>query len=159
MQDNISKLKNYQNNKGILLFFIFLVGAERGEVEVWPTSGTMRWRGGIPWPLGGGCGASPRRPRFSCRCGGRRSRGNRTCRGRVRRATLWLLAHLPPCYVANPAEAPSWLRWGLRCGPCSRQAPRRWRTARTLGGLARFGVRRGELLFVFGPLPFGKARR
>ena len=48
MQDKISKLKNYENNKGILLFFLFLVGAERGEVEVRPISGTTRWRGGIP---------------------------------------------------------------------------------------------------------------
>ena len=48
MQDKNSKLKNYKNNKGILLFFFLLVGAERGEVEVRPTSGAMRWRGGIP---------------------------------------------------------------------------------------------------------------
>ena len=48
MQDRNGKLKNYKNNKGILLFFLFLVGAERGEVEVRPTSGATRWRGGIP---------------------------------------------------------------------------------------------------------------
>ena len=94
MQDNISKLKNYKNNKGILLFFLFLVGAERGEVEVRPTSSATRWRGGIPWPLGGGCGASLRRPRPSCHCGGRRTRGDRTCRGGARRAALRLLTKL-----------------------------------------------------------------
>ena len=60
MQGKNSKLKNYKNNKGILLFFFLLVGAECGEVEVRPTSSTMGWRGGIPWPLGGDCGASPR---------------------------------------------------------------------------------------------------
>ena len=60
MQDRNGKLKNYKNNKEILLFFLFLVGAERGEVEVRPTSGATRWRGGIPWPLGGDYGASPR---------------------------------------------------------------------------------------------------
>ena len=60
MQDRNGKLKNYKNNKGILLFFLFLVGAELGEVEVRPTSGATRWRGGIPWPLGGDFSASPR---------------------------------------------------------------------------------------------------
>ena len=42
MQDKNSKLKNYKNNKGILLFFLFLVGAERGEVEVRPIPGAAR---------------------------------------------------------------------------------------------------------------------
>ena len=60
MQDKNGKLKNYKNDKGILLFFFLLVGAERGEVEVRATPGATRWRSGIPWPLGGDCGASPR---------------------------------------------------------------------------------------------------
>ena len=41
------ELKNYKYNKRILLFF-FLVGAERGEVEVWLTSGARRQRSGFP---------------------------------------------------------------------------------------------------------------
>ena len=62
MQDKNSKLKNYKNNKRVLLFFFLLVGAERGEVEVRPSSGATRWRGGIPWPLGGDCDGGLRRP-------------------------------------------------------------------------------------------------
>ncbi len=46
------ELKNYKYNKRILLFF-FLVGAERGEVEVRHAPGARRRRGSFPWPLGG----------------------------------------------------------------------------------------------------------
>ena len=48
MQDRNGKLKNYKNNKGILLFFLFLVGAERGKVEVRPTFGATRRRSRFP---------------------------------------------------------------------------------------------------------------
>ena len=41
------ELKNYKYSKRILLFF-FLVGAERGEVEVRPTFGATRWRSRFP---------------------------------------------------------------------------------------------------------------
>ena len=41
------ELKNYKYNKRILLFF-FLVGAERGEVEVWPTFGATGRRSRFP---------------------------------------------------------------------------------------------------------------
>ena len=59
MQDKNNKLKNYKNSKGSLLFFFLLVGAERGEVEVWPTFSVTRRRSRFPWPLGGGSGGGP----------------------------------------------------------------------------------------------------
>ena len=55
MQNKNNKLKNYKNNKGSLLFFFLVVGAEREEVEVQATPSATRWRSGIPWPLGGDC--------------------------------------------------------------------------------------------------------
>ena len=61
------ELKNYKYNKRILLFFFFLVGAERGEVEVRLTPGTGRRRSSFPWPLGGNGGGGLRRPRSGCR--------------------------------------------------------------------------------------------
>ncbi len=62
------ELKNYKYNKRILLFF-FLVGAERGEVEVRHAPGARRRRGSFPWPLGGSSGGGLRRPRSGCRRG------------------------------------------------------------------------------------------
>ena len=54
------ELKNCKYNKEILLFCFFLVGAERGEVEVWLMSGTRKRRSSFPWPLGGSSGGGLR---------------------------------------------------------------------------------------------------
>ena len=94
IQDKQQGLKNYKYNKGVLLFFFLLVGAEHGEVEVWLTSGARRRMSSFPWPLGGSSGGGLRRPRSgwsrsggpggprsSCRRSVRRSRGNSACRG------------------------------------------------------------------------------
>ena len=62
------ELKNYKYNKRILLFF-FLVGAERGEVEVRRAPDARRRRRSFPWPLGGSGGGGLIRPRSGCRRG------------------------------------------------------------------------------------------
>ena len=63
------ELKNYKYNKRILLFFFFLVRAERGEVEIRLTSGVRRRRSSFPWPLGGSSGGGLRQSRSGCRRG------------------------------------------------------------------------------------------
>ena len=63
------ELENYKYNKRSLLFFFFLVRAERGEVEVWRAPGVRRRRRSFPWTLGGSSGGSLRRPRSGCRRG------------------------------------------------------------------------------------------
>ena len=124
------ELKNYKYNRRILLFF-FLVGAERGEVEVRLTSGARRRRRSFPWPLGGNSGGGLRRPRSGCRHGVRSgrsgsggpggprssccssvrcSRGNSACRGGACHAARRLLTRLPLHYITGLAETPSW--WG-----------------------------------------------
>ena len=45
-------MKNYEDNKGILLFF-FVVGAERGEIEVRLAFGAARRRSRLPRRLAG----------------------------------------------------------------------------------------------------------
>ena len=107
------RLKNYKNSKKVLLFF-FLVGAERGEIEVRLTSGAARRRSRFPCPLGRSSSGGPGRPHSSCRSGMRRSRGNSACRGRACRTARRLLTRLPPRYVPGLAETPSWWSWGLR---------------------------------------------
>ena len=125
IQDKTAKIEELQVLQRILLFF-FLVGAERGEVEVWYPFSATRRRSRLPWTLGGSCGrircGGSRRPRSSCRSGVRRSRGNSTCRGGACPAARRLLTRLPPCYVPGLAEAPSWWSWGLRWELCLRQA-------------------------------------
>ena len=66
IQDEQQELKNYKYSKRSLLFFFFLVGAERGEVEVRRAPGARRRRRSFPWPLGGSSGGGLRRPRSSC---------------------------------------------------------------------------------------------
>ena len=132
-------LKNYKYNKRILLFSFFLVGAERGEVEVRRAPGARRRRRSFPWPLGGSSGGGLRRPRSGCRRGVRsgrsrsggpggprsscrrsvrRSRGNSACRGGACHAARRLLPRLPLRYVTDLAETPSWWGWRL----CLRRA-------------------------------------
>ena len=127
------ELKNYKYNKRILLFF-FLVGAERGEVEVRLTSGVRRWRSSFPWPLGRNSGGDLRRPcsgcrhgvrsgrsrsggpggpRSSCRSSVRCSCGNSACRSGACRAARRLFTRLLPRYVPGLAETPSWRGWRL----------------------------------------------
>ena len=139
--------KKYKYNKKkvlLLLLFFLLVGAQRGEVEVWYPFCTARRRSRLPWTFAGGCSRIRRgglgRPRLSCRYSLGPSRGNGTCRGGACPTAPWLLACLPPCCVSNSTEAPSWLELGLRWGLRLRQAARRRLSARALGGLARFGL-------------------
>ena len=113
MQDKTARIEELQVQQRILLFF-FLVGAERGEIEVRLASGATRRRSRFPCPLGRGSSGGPGRPRSSCRSDVRRSRGNSACRGRACCAARWLLTRLPPRYVTGLAEMPSWWRWGLR---------------------------------------------
>ena len=47
IQDKTTKIEELQEQQGILLFF-FLVGAERGEVEVRPSFGATRRRSRLP---------------------------------------------------------------------------------------------------------------
>ena len=108
-----ARIEELQVQRRILLFF-FLVGAERGEIEVRLASGATRRRSRIPCPLGGGSGGGPGRSRSSCRCCVRRSRGNIACRGRACRTARRLLTRLPPCCVPGPAKAPPWRGRGLR---------------------------------------------
>ena len=68
-QDKQQGLKKRKYSKRSLLFFFFLVGAERGEVEVRRAPGARRRRRSFPWPLGGSSGGGLRRPRSGCRCG------------------------------------------------------------------------------------------
>ena len=112
-----ARIEELQVQQGILLFF-FLVGAERGEIEVRLASGATRRMSRLPCPLGRSSGGGPGRPRSSCRSGVRRSRGNSACRGRACRVARWLLTRLPPYYVPGLAETPSWWSWGL----CLRRA-------------------------------------
>ena len=107
------ELKNCKYNKRILLFF-FLVGAERGEIEVRLASGATRRRSRFPCPLGRSSSGGPGRPRSSCRNGVRRSRGNSACHGRACRTARRLLTRLPTRYVPGLAETPYWWSWGLR---------------------------------------------
>ena len=67
IQNKQQGLKNCKYSKRSLLFFFFLVGAERGEVEVRRTPGVGRRRRSFPWPLGGSSGGGLRRPRSGCR--------------------------------------------------------------------------------------------
>ena len=113
MQDKNSKIEELREHQRNLLFFL-LVGAERGKIEVRPSSGAARRRSRIPCPLGGGGGGGPGRSRSSCRCCVRRSRGNIACRGRACRTARRLLTRLPPRYVRGPAKTPSWRGRGLR---------------------------------------------
>ena len=117
IQDKTARIEELQVQQRILLFF-FLVGAERGEIEVRLPSGVARRRSGLPCPLGRSGGGGPGRSRSSCRSGVRRSRGNSACRGRPCRAARRLLTRLPPRYVPGLAETPSWWSWGL----CLRRA-------------------------------------
>ena len=73
------ELQEHQRN----LLFLFLVGAEHGEVEVRLPSGAARRRSRFPCPLGRGGSGGPGRSRSSYRSSVRRSHGNSTCRGRV----------------------------------------------------------------------------
>ena len=107
IQDKTARIEELQVQQRILLFF-FLVGAERGEIEVRLASGATRRRSRLPHPLGRSSGGGPGRPRSSCRSGVRRSRGNSACRGRACRAARRLLTRLPPRYIIGPAETPSW---------------------------------------------------
>ena len=59
IQDKTTRIEELQVQQRILLFF-FLVGAERGEVEVRLTSGARRQRSSFPWPLGGNNGGGLR---------------------------------------------------------------------------------------------------
>ena len=113
IQDKTARIEELQVQQRILLFF-FLVGAERGEIEVRLASGATRRRRRLPCPLGRSSGGGPGRPCSSCRSGVRCSRGNSACRGRARRAVRWLLTRLPPHYVPGLAETPSCWSWGLR---------------------------------------------
>ena len=113
IQDKTARIEELQVQQRILLFF-FLVGAERGEIEVRLTSGATRRRSRFPSPLGRSSSSGPGRPRSSCRSGMRRSRGNSACHGRACRAARRLLTRLPPRYVHGLAETPSWWSWGLR---------------------------------------------
>ena len=61
--ERIEELQEHQRN----LLFFFLVGAERGEIEVWLASGATRRRSGFPCPLGRSRRGGPGRPRSSCR--------------------------------------------------------------------------------------------
>ena len=112
-QEKTARIEELQVRKRILLFF-FLVGAERGEIEVRLTSGVTRRRSSFPCLLGRSSSGGPGRPRSSCRSGVRRSRGNSACRGRACRAARRLLTRLPPRYIPGLAETPSWWSWGLR---------------------------------------------
>ena len=112
--------KKYKYNKKkvlLLLLFFLLVGAQRGEVEVWYPFCAVRRRSRLPWVLAGCCGrirrGGSRRPSPSCRRSMRCSRGNGTCRGGACPAALRLLARLPPCCVSGPAKTPPCLNWGL----------------------------------------------
>ena len=113
IQDKTARIEELQVQQRILLFF-FLVGAERGEIEVRLASGVMRRRSRFPCPLGRGSSSGPGRPRPSCRSGGRRSRGNSACRGRARRAARWLWSRLPPRCIPGLAEMPPCRSRGLR---------------------------------------------
>ena len=112
IQDKTARIEELQIQQRILLFF-FLVGAERGEIEVRLPSGAARRRSRFPCPLGRGGGGGPGRSRSSCRSSVRRSRDNIACRGRACRTAWRLLARLPPRYVPGPAETPSWRGRGL----------------------------------------------
>ena len=112
-QDKTARIEELQVQQRILLFF-FLVGAERGEIEVWLASGAMRQRGRLPCPLRRSSSGGPGRSRSSCHRGVRHSRGNGACRGRACRAARRLLTRLPPRYVSGPAKTPSWRGRGLR---------------------------------------------
>ena len=116
-QQESKKYKYNEKKVLLLLLFFLLVGAERGEVEVRYSFSATRRRSRLPWTLGGSCGrirsSGSRRSRSSCRRGMRCSRGNGACRGGACPAARRLLARLPPCCVSGPAEAPSWLSWGL----------------------------------------------
>ena len=74
-QEKIARIEELRGQQGILLFF-FLIGAERGEIEVQLTSGATRQRSRFPCPLRKSSSSGPGRPRSSCRSGMRRSRGN-----------------------------------------------------------------------------------
>ena len=113
IQDKTARIEELQARQRILLFF-FLVGAERGEIEVRLASGATRRRSRFPCPLSRSSRGGPGRPRSSCRSGVRRSRGNSACRGRACRTARRLLTRLPPRYVHGLAETPSWWSWGLR---------------------------------------------
>ena len=113
IQDKTTRIKELQVQQRILLFF-FLVGAERGEIEVRLASGATRRRSRLPCPLGRSSGGGPGRPRSSCRSGMRRSRGNSACRGRACRAARRLLTRLPPRYVRGLAKTPPCRSRGLR---------------------------------------------
>ena len=113
IQDKTTRIEELQVHQRILLFF-FLVGAERGEIEVRLAYGATRRRSRLPCPLGRSSNGGPGRPRSSCRSGVRRSRGNSACRGRACRAARRLLTCLPPRYFPGLAETPFWWSWGLR---------------------------------------------
>ena len=109
IQDKTARIEELQVQQRILLFF-FLVGAERGEIEVRLASGATRWRSRLPRPLGRSSGGGPGRPRSSCRSSMRRSRGNGVCRGGACHAVRRLLTRLPLRYITGLAAMPSW--WG-----------------------------------------------
>ena len=113
IQGKTARIEELQVQQRILLFF-FLVGAERGEIEVRLASGATRQRSRLPCPLGRRSSGGLGRPRSSRRSSVRRSRGHSACRGRACRAARRLLTRLPPRYVPSLAETPSWWSWGLR---------------------------------------------
>ena len=113
IQDKTTRIEELQVQQRILLF-LFLVGAERREIEVRLASGAARRRSRLPCPLGRRSSSGLGRPRSSCCSGVRCSRSNSACRGRARRAVRRLLTCLPPRYVPGLAETPSWWSWGLR---------------------------------------------
>ena len=121
IQDKTARIQELQVQQRILLFF-FLVGAERGEIEVRLASGAARRRSRLPRPLGRSSGGGPGRPRSSCRSGMRRSRINSACRGRACRTARRLLTRLPLRYVPGLAETPSWWGWRLCLQLCLRRA-------------------------------------
>src|SRR3954471_17474622 len=148
MRDTTARIEEIPSTTRILLLFLFLVGAKRGEVEDWPASGARRRRSRLPRPLGGGSGgASLRRPRPGCRRG---ARGGRSRSGGLRRprscchsgachAALRLLARLLPHHLSRLAEAPPWLSRGLRWRRAAQRLGGRGvrlrQAARVLGGL------------------------
>ena len=109
-------MKNYKCSKRSLLFFFFLVGAERREIEVRLASGAMRRRSRFPCPLGRGSSGGPGRPRSSCRSGVRCSRGNSACHGGAHRAARRLLTRLPSRYIRGLAETLLGGAGGSACG-------------------------------------------